>query len=128
VKSFAQGQAVEIRLRRNKNWIAAKYIKATEYNGVSGWHRVLLTGDGESETVPDARIRKIATPVSTTALASATEKIVRARLVEAGLELQAGPCDFFTTTEGRSCTVRIIVPVALLDEQLRVDAEGGGGP
>jgi hypothetical protein len=59
VKSFTQGQAVEIRLRRRKEWIPAKYVKATEWAGVSGWHHVTFVGGGEYERVPDARIRKV---------------------------------------------------------------------
>ncbi len=58
MKSFTPGQAVEIRLPRGKEWIAATYSRPTERNGVSGWHRI---GGGLGLVVPDARIRKIAT-------------------------------------------------------------------
>jgi hypothetical protein len=58
VTTFAPGQVVWVRFRRSKEWIPATYVKATECFGVTGWHLVTITGDGEPVDVPAARIRK----------------------------------------------------------------------
>lgn len=57
MKTFKRGEPVTIRRRLSKEWVTAKYIKATEDYGVSGWHYVRNT-DGAPEKVPDTRIRR----------------------------------------------------------------------